>query len=100
MHHGSCLRTSDHLFLPGARSAFPFHPMPRVRLLALPQSRSVRKCIAMICGQNRRALHLESIVPTDLPCHPMLPLPLQFFIAMIAHAINERMARKMEYMQE
>ena len=30
----------------------------------------------------------------------MLPLPLQFFIAMIAQAINERMARKMEYMQE
>jgi len=29
----------------------------------------------------------------------MLPLPLQFFIAMLAHAINERMARKMEYMQ-
>ena len=30
----------------------------------------------------------------------MRPLPLQFFIAMIAHAVNERMARKMEYMQE
>ena len=29
----------------------------------------------------------------------MLPLPLQFFIAMLAHAINERMACKMEYMQ-
>ena len=30
----------------------------------------------------------------------MLPLPLQFFIAMVAHAVNERMARKMEYMQQ
>jgi len=30
----------------------------------------------------------------------MLHLPLQFFIAMFAHAINDRMARKMEYMQE
>ena len=30
----------------------------------------------------------------------MLPLPFQFLIAMIAHAINERMARKMEYLQE
>ncbi len=29
-----------------------------------------------------------------------LPLQLQFLIAMIAYAINERMARKMEYMQE
>jgi hypothetical protein len=30
----------------------------------------------------------------------MLPLPLQFIIAMIAYAINERMARKVEYLQE
>ena len=29
----------------------------------------------------------------------MLPLPFQFLIAMIAHAINERMARKIEYLQ-
>jgi hypothetical protein len=29
-----------------------------------------------------------------------LPLQLQFLVAMIAYAINERMARKMEYMQE
>jgi putative transposase len=31
---------------------------------------------------------------------PMLPLPLQFLIAMLAHAINERMARRVEYLQE
>ena len=30
----------------------------------------------------------------------MLPLPLQFVIAMMAHAINERMALKLEYLQE
>jgi hypothetical protein len=30
----------------------------------------------------------------------MLPLPLQFLIAMVAHAINERMARKVDYLQE
>jgi hypothetical protein len=29
-----------------------------------------------------------------------LPLPLQFIIAMIAHAINERMARQLDYLQE
>jgi putative transposase len=29
-----------------------------------------------------------------------LPASIQFFIAMIAYAINERMSRKMEYMQE
>jgi hypothetical protein len=27
----------------------------------------------------------------------MLPLPLQFIIAMMAHAINERMARRLDY---
>jgi len=61
-------------------------------------TRSVRKCVAMIFDQNRHELHLESTAPRRLPCCPMLPLPLQFFIAMLAHAINERMARKMEYM--
>jgi hypothetical protein len=30
----------------------------------------------------------------------MLPLPLQFVMAMVAHAINERMALKLEYLQE
>ncbi|MGZ3357581.1 MAG: integrase core domain-containing protein [Isosphaeraceae bacterium] len=30
----------------------------------------------------------------------MLPLPLQFLVAMLAHAINERMARRVEYLQE
>ncbi|HXJ81387.1 MAG TPA: integrase core domain-containing protein [Candidatus Methylomirabilis sp.] len=30
----------------------------------------------------------------------MLPLPLQFIIAMLAHALNERMARRVEYLQE
>jgi transposase len=30
----------------------------------------------------------------------MLPLPLQFIIAMVAHAVNERMALKLEYLQE
>jgi hypothetical protein len=30
----------------------------------------------------------------------MLPLPLQFIIAMMAHAINERMARKLDYLLE
>jgi hypothetical protein len=30
----------------------------------------------------------------------MLPLPIQFIIAMIAHAINERMARRIEYLLE
>ncbi|MBN2194682.1 MAG: helix-turn-helix domain-containing protein, partial [Polyangiaceae bacterium] len=29
-----------------------------------------------------------------------LPLPLQFLIAMVAHAINERMARRIEYLLE
>jgi hypothetical protein len=27
----------------------------------------------------------------------MLPLPIQFVIAMVAHAINERMARRLAY---
>jgi hypothetical protein len=27
----------------------------------------------------------------------MLPLPVQFIIAMVAYAINERMARRIEY---
>jgi hypothetical protein len=30
----------------------------------------------------------------------MLPLTIQFVIAMVAHAINERMARKLDYVQE
>jgi len=30
----------------------------------------------------------------------MLPLPLQFLIAMVAHAINERLARRIDYLQE
>ena len=30
----------------------------------------------------------------------MLPVPLQFLLAMLAHAINERMARRVEYLQE
>jgi putative transposase len=30
----------------------------------------------------------------------MLPLTLQFLIAMVAHAINERMARRIDYLQE
>jgi hypothetical protein len=31
---------------------------------------------------------------------PMLPAPLQFIIAMLAYASNERMARKVEYLRE
>jgi hypothetical protein len=31
---------------------------------------------------------------------PMLPLAMQFIIAMVAYAINERMARRLEYVQE
>jgi hypothetical protein len=30
----------------------------------------------------------------------MLPLPIQFIVAMVAYAINERMARRLEYVQE
>jgi hypothetical protein len=30
----------------------------------------------------------------------MLPVPIQFIIAMVAYAINERMARRLEYVQE
>ena len=30
----------------------------------------------------------------------MLPMTLQFIIAMVAHALNERMARRVEYLQE
>jgi hypothetical protein len=30
----------------------------------------------------------------------MLPVTLQFIIAMVAHALNERMARRVEYLQE
>ena len=30
----------------------------------------------------------------------MLPLPLQFIIVMMAHAIDERMARKLDYLLE
>jgi hypothetical protein len=31
---------------------------------------------------------------------PMLPAPLQFILAMIAYAINQRMARQLNYLQE
>ena len=31
---------------------------------------------------------------------PMLPAPLQFIVAMIAYAINQRMARQLDYLQE
>jgi methylglyoxal synthase len=30
----------------------------------------------------------------------MLPVTCQFFIAMVAHAINERMARRLDYVQK
>ena len=36
--------------------------------------------------------------PAD--CRSMLPATLQFLIAMIAYAINERMQRKLDYTQE
>ena len=31
---------------------------------------------------------------------PMLPVTLQFIVAMIAYAINERMARRVDYLRE
>jgi hypothetical protein len=31
---------------------------------------------------------------------PMLPVTLQFLIALIAYAINERMARRVDYLRE
>jgi len=31
---------------------------------------------------------------------PMLPMPIQFIVAMLVYAINERMARRVEYLQE
>ncbi len=31
---------------------------------------------------------------------PMLPAPLQFIVEMIAYAINQRMARQLDYLQE
>lgn len=36
----------------------------------------------------------------DCAEEPMLPLPIQFLVATIAAAINDRMARRLEYSQE
>ena len=61
---------------------------------------SVQKFVVGIVEQKRCDLHLESTARKQLPFHPRPPLPVPFLIAMIAHAINERIARKMEYMPE
>src|ERR1700683_3272828 len=63
---------------------------------------SVQKAIAgdsrMLPGQTaglkmgRGAVSLGAI--------PMLPAPLQFIIAMVAYAINQRMARQLDYLRE
>ena len=47
-----------------------------------------RGYIASICGPERGKWR------------PMMPATLQFLIAMIAYAINERMQRKLDYTQE
>jgi hypothetical protein len=44
--------------------------------------------MAWICGPERRKWR------------PILPATLQFLIAMIAYAINQRMQRKLDYTQE
>jgi len=62
------------------------------------------------CPETHRSGILARVVtptqtgmrPARLPsCRSLpLPLPLQFIIAMIAHAINERMARQLDYLLE
>ena len=64
-------------------------------------ARTVRKAVAvnpgMISVENavwempRQGEHLRA---------PMLPVTFQFLISMVAYAINERMARKLDYVQE
>jgi transposase len=49
-------------------------------------------------GQTRR---LEDVAAGGQSVRdPMLPAALQFLIAMVAHALNERMARRIEYLLE
>ena len=43
---------------------------------------------------KRRAEHGQSGLD------PILPAPLQFIVAMTAYAINQRMARQLDYLQE
>ncbi len=48
-----------------------------------------------MAAQSGTGRHVRAWCPPS-----MLPLPLQFVIAMIAHAINERMARQLDYLME
>jgi len=56
--------------------------------------RGVQKRIAEILAQIHGDAQLESADLSGQHWRPMLPLTLQFLIAMIASAINERTKRK------
>ena len=63
-------------------------------------SRAVQKLIAPDCRTiSDGKADLKGAATSD-NLRPMLPVTLQFIIAMIAYAMNERMARRVDYLQE
>jgi hypothetical protein len=76
--------------------------VPRRRSHLDVESRTVRKPrrwrVSHDFGANRRLE--EAAEHGHSGPAPMLPAPLQFIVAMIAYAINQRMARRVDYLQE
>jgi hypothetical protein len=58
-----------------------------------------RKAVAKILSQNRGDGQLDRVIMHGQVDRSMLPATLQFIIAMIAYSINERLQRKLDYVQ-
>ncbi len=67
----------------------------------LHSPRMVPKVVRLEFSHNSPALSsLEIVTRKGHPGPAMLPMTFQFIIAMIAYAINERMARRIDYLHE
>ena len=73
-----------------------FAAPPRIEYPCCPETHG---CTILACSaastQTGSSRHVGASCPSS-----MLPLPLQFIVAMMAHAINERMARQLDYLLE
>jgi hypothetical protein len=60
---------------------------------------AVQKVVAKMLSQNRGDGQLDRVIMHGQVGRSMLPATLQFIIAMIAYSINERLQRKLDYVQ-
>jgi hypothetical protein len=75
-------------------------PQPNPSLAESPRDIRKRATAGSSRGSSRRNRLKLGLCPSSLGLSPILPVTVQFLVAMFAYGLNERMARKAEYLRE